>query len=210
MRDGLTHIVFLLDRSGSMKELADDTISGYNEFIEKQKNEPGEAWLTTALFDDGYELLHDHEDICSIAPITTEQYFARGRTALYDAVGKAVDDTGAFLSSLAEAERPSKVLVVIITDGYENASRRYTREDIHARITHQTGRYSWQFLFLGANIDSQQEAGIIGISPDFAMDFIASPQGTARSFRRASAAASMARKHGHVILDWKTDEHSDE
>ncbi|MBP2641047.1 MAG: hypothetical protein H6Q66_1998 [Firmicutes bacterium] len=178
MKKDLTEIVFILDRSGSMDALTADTIGGYNEFLETQKKTSGEAKVTTILFDDRYEILHDGLNIKQILPITSKEYFARGSTALLDAVGMTINDVGARLNRLDESERPEKVIVVIITDGKENASKEFSYKKIQRMITHQQEKYSWEFLFLGANIDAVREAQNLGINANRAANYAATGMGT--------------------------------
>ena len=178
MKKNLTEMVFILDRSGSMCYLVDDTIGGFNSMIENQKKEDGEAYVTTVLFDDKYELLHDHIDIQEITPITSKEYFARGCTALLDAVGKTINAIGNRLSDTPEEERPEKVIFVITTDGMENASREFTKKSVKEMIEHQQSKYSWTFVFLGANMDAVDEAASLGINASHAHSYTASAQGT--------------------------------
>lgn len=178
MKKNLTEMVFILDRSGSMCYLVDDTIGGFNSMIENQKKEDGEAYVTTVLFDDKYELLHDHIDIQEITPITSKEYFARGCTALLDAVGKTINAIGNRLSDTPEEERPEKVIFVITTDGMENASREFTKKSVKEMIEHQQSKYSWTFVFLGANMDAVYEATSLGINASHAHSYTASAQGT--------------------------------
>ncbi len=176
MKENLTEIIFILDRSGSMQPLEEATISGYNEFLHKQSLEPGEKRVTTVLFDDSYDVLYRGMPL-EKAKITGEQYFARGMTALYDAVGKTIIDTGARFAKMPESERPSKVIVAITTDGAENASREFTQKSIREMIEHQRDKYSWEFVFFGANIDVETTACAMGIDRDRAVTFKASPRG---------------------------------
>ena len=178
MKENLTEIIFILDMSGSMANLTSDTIGGFNSMINKQKEETGEAFVTTVLFDDQYELLHDHVDIKDINPITTDEYCPRGCTALLDAVGKTINSVGNRLSNTAEEERPSKVIFVITTDGHENSSYEFTRAQVKEMIEHQQTKYSWTFLFLGANMDAVSEASSIGINTAYAKTYTASSVGT--------------------------------
>lgn len=168
MKKNLTELVFILDRSGSMYNLVNDTIGGFNSMIESQKKEPGEAYVTTVLFDDHYELLHDHINLKEIHPITDKEYYTRGCTALLDAVGKTINSIGARLNNTLEDERPDKVIFVIMTDGYENASNEFTKSEVKEMIEHQQSKYSWTFMFLGADIDAVGEAQSLGIKSDFA------------------------------------------
>jgi uncharacterized protein YegL len=169
MKSNLTELVFILDRSGSMSGLEKDTIGGYNSFIEKQKTEPGEAILSTVLFDNRYELLNDRMDIKNIMPLTEKEYFVRGSTALLDAIGTSINTIIRTHSQLTELERPEKVLIIIITDGMENSSTEYTAEKIHSMIKNQKEQYAWEFLFLGANIDAIGTAKDLGISKEKAV-----------------------------------------
>lgn len=202
MNANLTEIVFILDRSGSMMSLAYDTIGGFNSFVEKQKAEPGEARLTTILFDDQYEVLHNGINLKEVQPMTRDQYWARGMTAMYDAIGKTINDVGARLSATPEDERPGKVIFVITTDGMENASREYTQAKIKEMIQHQTEKYSWDFIFLGANIDSVQQAANIGISADFAANYEATSAGMFSMYDAVDAAVCSSRTCGCVTKGW--------
>ena len=202
MNANLTEIVFILDRSGSMSSLTSDTIGGFNSFIEKQKNEPGDALLTTILFDDQYEVLHSGINLKEVQPMTRDQYWARGMTAMYDAIGKTINDVGVRLSATPEEERPSKVIFVITTDGMENASREYSQAKIKEMIQHQTDKYSWDFIFLGANIDSVQQAANIGISADFAADYQATADGLFCMYDAVDAAVSSSIAYGCVAKGW--------
>ncbi len=193
MKKNLTEMVFILDRSGSMMHLTDDTIGGFNSMIENQKKEEGEAFVTTVLFDDAYELLHDHVDINEIQPITNNEYYARGMTALLDAVGKTINSIGVRLNETPEDERPDKVIFVITTDGMENASREFVKSTVKEMIEHQQSKYSWTFMFLGANIDAVSEAASLGINTDFARTYTASDIGTQSVYTAMSCAMSCAR-----------------
>lgn len=193
MKKNLTEMVFILDRSGSMQHLTDDTIGGFNSMIENQKKEEGEAFVTTALFDDQYELLHDHIDIKEIQPITNNEYYARGMTALLDAIGKTINSIGSRLSATPEDERPDKVIFVITTDGMENASREFVKSTVKDMIEHQQSKYSWTFMFLGANMDAVGEAASLGINTDFARTYTADTWGTQSVYSSVSNAMACAR-----------------
>ena len=209
MKQGLTEIIFILDRSGSMSGLEGDTIGGYNSFLDSQRNTPGEAKVTTILFDDKYEILHNYVDIRDIRPITDKEYFARGNTALLDAVGRTINDVGARLSDTDESERPEKIIFVITTDGQENSSKRFTYPKIHRMITHQREKYNWEFLFLGANIDAAQEAKQLGISQNRSAQYVSSAIGTASLFSTVADSISFFRKTGKVQEGWDKDLGSD-
>lgn len=197
MKKNLTEMVFILDRSGSMYNLTADTIGGFNSMIENQKKEEGEAFVTTVLFDDKYELLHDHVNIKDIKTITNKEYYTRGCTALLDAIGKTINSIGVRLSKTPEHERPEKVIFVITTDGWENASREFTKQKVKEMIEHQQGKYSWMFMFLGANIDAVGEAASLGIAASHSHTYSATSVGTSSVYTCVNSAMSNLRS-----LDW--------
>lgn len=201
MKKNLTEMVFVLDRSGSMRHLTNDTIGGFNSMIENQKKEEGEAFVTTVLFDNQYELLHDHIDIREIQPITNNEYYARGMTALLDAIGKTINSIGNRLSATPEDERPDKVIFVITTDGFENASVEFTKSAVKEMIEHQQSKYSWIFMFLGANMDAVGEAASLGINTDFARTYTADTWGTQSVYNSTSKAMSCARSTDFDVKD---------
>jgi uncharacterized protein YegL len=203
MRNDLTEVVAILDRSGSMANLANDTIGGFNRFIEDQKKVPGEAVLTTVLFDDRHEFLHDGANIQDVKPITGQDYFARGMTALLDAVGRTINRVGEKLSKMNEADRPSKVIVLIITDGAENSSREFTHQQIREMIERQQNTYKWEFLFFGANIDSFAAAASIGIPQTRAVNHSANKAGVSSMLDAMSLATSAYRGSGAVPDDYR-------
>jgi uncharacterized protein YegL len=205
MKENLTEIVFIIDRSGSMANLTNDTIGGFNTFIENQKKEAGEAVLTTILFDDKYEILHDGVDIKKVNPLTDKEYFARGMTALLDAIGKTINTIGERLNKTEEVERPSKVIFVITTDGAENSSSEFTKPQIKEMIEHQTNKYNWQFMFLGANIDAVGTAQSFGISGQFASNYTASSVGTDALYTTLSKSVASYRSVGEVSDNWKDE-----
>ena len=172
MRKGLTEIVFILDRSGSMRGLEMDTIGGYNSLIERQKKEEGEAYISTVLFDDVSEVLHDRVGLDKINAITDKEYYVRGCTALLDAIGGAIHHIGNVHKYAREEDRPEKTLFIITTDGQENSSKHYTYKKVKKMVERQKERYGWEFLFLGANIDAIAEAGRFGIQADRAVNYI--------------------------------------
>jgi uncharacterized protein YegL len=203
MKKGLTEIVFILDRSGSMGGLESDTIGGFNAMLDKQRKEKGEAVVTTVLFDDRMELLHDRTNMKGIKPITQKEYFVRGCTALLDAVGKSIHKIGNAQKNTAEEEQAEKVLFVITTDGLENASREYTYEMLKEMIEHQKTKYGWEFLFLGANMDAAAEAGKFGIGGDRAVNFHSDGEGTRLNYTVVSEAVSEIRNKAAMSPDWK-------
>ena len=203
MKKDLTEIVFILDRSGSMAGLEEDTIGGFNAMIEKQKREPGEAVVSTVLFDNESAVIHDRVDIQRIEPMTRKEYDVRGCTALLDAVGGAIHHIGNVHKYAREEDRPEKTLFVITTDGMENASRRYTYDRLKAMIERQKERYGWEFLFLGANIDAAREAARFGISADRAANYHADHQGTAVIYEAVSETVCNYRASLPLAADWK-------
>ncbi|MCL2324911.1 MAG: VWA domain-containing protein [Proteobacteria bacterium] len=194
MTTNRTELVFILDRSGSMKGLESDTIGGFNAMLEKQQAVPGECRITTVLFDNAYELLHDRIDIKAVAPITEYDYFVRGSTALFDAVGQTILKIGNALKNTAEEYRADKVLFVITTDGEENASREFSDDKVKQMIEHQKEKYSWEFIFLGANIDAVKAASRIGIGRNRAQSFHSDKKGTALNYEVVAQAATSFRK----------------
>jgi len=190
MKKNLVEIVFILDKSGSMFGLENDTIGGFNSMIENQKNEGYEAFVSTVLFNDNYKMLHDHVDINKVKPMTHMDYYVGGSTALYDAVGRTINSVGERLFNTAEEERPEKVIFVITTDGYENASREFSKAKVREMIEHQQDKYSWTFMFLGANIDAEKEATSLGIDEDFAITYFADAIGVSDSYDAISASVN--------------------
>ncbi len=205
MNKNLTEMVFILDRSGSMSGLEADTVGGYNSLMEKQRKEDGEAVVTTVLFDDQYEMIHDHADIKKVKPMDSKTYYARGCTALLDAIGKTINHVGNRYKYAPDSEVPGKTMVVIITDGYENASREFQLDKVRSMIEHQKQKYNWEFLFLGANIDAVKTAGAYGITPDRAVTYEADTEGTRMNFKAVSDTVSCMRAAQPIASDWKRD-----
>lgn len=205
MRSDLTELVFILDKSGSMAGLESDTIGGFNAMLAKQKLEPGEANVTTVLFDDGYELLHDRLNIKGVAPITSAEYFVGGCTALLDAIGKTIHKIGNVQKHSSYDQRAGRVLFVITTDGLENASREYSADRIRKMVEHQKSQYNWEFIFLGANIDAVETAERFGIDKDRAANYHADSIGTMLNFEAVTCAVSEFRSGKKIDKDWKKD-----
>lgn len=203
MKKGLTELVFILDRSGSMSGLESDTIGGYNAMLDKQKKEPGEAIITTVLFDDKYELLHDRINLRGIAPITDKEYYVRGNTALLDAVGKTINKIGNAQKYTAEDERAEHVMVVITTDGMENASCEFNYEKVRQMIEHQKSKFGWEFIFLGANIDAVATAERFGICKDRATNYNADSEGTLLNYAVINETVSCLRASRPISDNWK-------
>ena len=193
MKQGLTEIVFILDRSGSMSGLEKDTIGGFNSTIEKQKQESGEAYVSTVLFDTEMEVLHDRTPLANIAPLTEKEYYARGCTALLDAIGGAIHHIGNVHKYARDEDRPEKTIFVITTDGYENASRRYSAERVKQMIERQKQKYGWEFIFLGANIDAVGVADRFGVDRQHAVRYECDSAGTALNFQVMNKMVSCAR-----------------
>jgi uncharacterized protein YegL len=184
MKYDFTDITVVLDRSGSMSAVANDTIGGFNQFIKEQKSVKGKANLTLMQFDTEYELVHNGKDIKEVPSL---EFSPRGGTALFDAVGRSITETGTRLRRMSDKDRPAKVIFVIITDGEENSSKEYTREKVKGMITHQQEKYNWSFVFLGANIDAIQAAGYMGISGYNAMNYAPTGVGMAAAFGTTSS-----------------------
>ena len=203
-KNNLTEIVFILDRSGSMAGLEKDTVGGFNSLIEKQKKEEGRAYISTVLFDNRSEVLHDRVSVDEIQPMTDKEYFVRGSTALFDAVGSAIHHIGNIHKYARPEDVPAKTLFIITTDGMENSSRKYTADRVKAMIEHQKEKYGWEFLFLGANIDAVSTASMFGIERDMAVDYNCDKEGTALNYDVLSATISHVRcSKGSVPKDWK-------
>ncbi|NLW46281.1 MAG: hypothetical protein GXY86_02925 [Firmicutes bacterium] len=198
MKKGLTELVFILDKSGSMSGLEADTIGGYNSMLKKQQVIEGECHITTVLFDNNYELLHDRIDIKAVSPITEKEYQVGGSTALLDAIGITIHKIGNAQKHTAENYRAEKVMFVIITDGEENSSREYSAEKVKAQIERQKTKFGWEFIFLGANIDAVQTARSFGIAPDRAIDYLADSEGTELNFKVMASAVATFREAGTV------------
>ncbi|MBS3975896.1 MAG: VWA domain-containing protein [Syntrophomonadaceae bacterium] len=198
MKKGLTELVFILDKSGSMGGLETDTIGGYNSMLKQQKAVEGECHITTVLFDNNYELLYDRIDIKAVSPITEKEYQVGGSTALLDAIGRTIHKIGNAQKHTAADYRAEKVMFIIITDGEENSSREYSSEKVKAQIERQKTKYGWEFIFLGANIDAVQTAGRFGINADRAIDYVPDSAGTNLNFKVMAEAVATFRESGVV------------
>jgi len=198
MNPQLTHLLFILDRSGSMEPIAPAAIDGFNSFLRRHLEEPGDARLTLVLFDDQYEVPCDSIPLAEVLPLNERTYEPRGCTALLDATVRAIDELGSKLAAFPEDQRPGSVIVAILTDGEENASLQHTWQDVQDRIAHQSKAYQWQFLFLGANQDAIATAAQCGIHANNAATFVADSAGTAASmdtFSRKSASIRKSRSN---------------
>lgn len=203
MRKNLTELVFILDRSGSMSGLETDTIGGFNSMIAKQKREAGEAVISTVLFDNTSEVIHDRVDIQKIEPMTDKQYFVRGCTALLDAIGGAIHHIGNVHKYARDEDRPEHTLFIITTDGMENASHKYSSDRVKQMIERQKTKYGWEFLFLGANIDAVETAGNFGIDADRAVNYHCDSEGTALNYEVLSEAICSIRCSRPIEPKWK-------
>ena len=200
----MTELVFILDRSGSMSGLEKDTIGGFNSMLEKQRKEPGDAVVSTVLFDNEIEVIHDRVAIADVPNLTDEEYYVRGCTALLDAVGGAIHHIGNVHKYARREDVPEKTLFIITTDGLENASRRYTYDKVRHMIEHQKERYGWEFIFLGANIDAAAEARRFGIDEAMAANYHCDEAGTALNYQVISEAITSVRaSSAPLYADWK-------
>lgn len=209
MKKGLTEIVFILDRSGSMSGLEKDTIGGFNTTIEKQKQEEGEAIVSTVLFDNDMEVLHDRVSLEKVAPLTDKEYYARGCTALLDAIGGAIHHIGNVHKYAREEDRPEKTIFVITTDGYENASRRYTSDRVKQMVERQKQKYGWEFIFLGANIDAVETARNFGIDEERAANYVNDEAGIGVMYEAQCCLMSDIRHNRKNERGWKKNVDAD-
>ena len=201
MNTDITELVFILDRSGSMAGMEEDTIGGFNAMLEKQKGEPGAARVTTVLFDNEYEVIHDRLGLVAVKPLTGREYFVRGSTALLDAVGRTIHKVDGVMESTEIQYRADKILFVIITDGMENASHAFTREQL-AGLVKKRREMGWEFIFLGANMDAIAVGQGFGMSPDLSRTYLNDPLGVELNFQAVSEAASHFRGSRSIPKDW--------
>lgn len=202
MRKDLTEIVFILDRSGSMSGLESDTIGGFNSMLAKQQKQEGEAYISTVLFDNEMQVLHDRVSIRKVKPLTDEDYYVGGCTALLDAVGRSVKHIAHVHKYAREEDRPAKTMVVIITDGFENASREYSYRDVKKLITHEQEKYGWEFIFMGANIDAVAEADRFGIREERAVRYENDCEGVALNFDAVECCMESVRACAPIPKGW--------
>ena len=203
MRKDLTELVFIIDRSGSMSGLESDTIGGFNSMIRKQKQAEGEALISTVLFDNVSEVLHDRVNVKESQPMTEHDYTVRGTTALLDAIGGAIHHIGNVHKYARQEDVPEHTMFVITTDGMENASRYYSSEKVKKMIERQKVKYGWEFLFLGANIDAVETASHFGIGADRAVNYNCDSEGTALNYEVVSDAICSVRCSAPLKSDWK-------
>ncbi len=197
--------VFILDRSGSMAGLESDTIKGFNSLLNKQREEEGEAIITTVLFDHAYEILHDRLNLKSIANITEKEYYVRGSTALLDAIGMTIEKIMNVQKATLKEHQSDKVLFVITTDGMENASRKYNYKMIKRMVEYQKKKYHWEFIFMGANMDAIDVANNFGIDANRAVNFHSDDQGTNLNYQAMNKVMSDFRTNDRIEDDWKKE-----
>lgn len=209
IRNNVTELVFILDRSGSMSGLEADTIGGFNAMIEKQKKQKGECYVSTVLFDGVSEVLHDRVRLSEIKPMTDKDYTVRGCTALIDALGGAIHHIGNIHKYARPEDVPENTMFVITTDGMENASRKYSSEKVKAMIERQKQKYGWEFLFIGANIDAVETAARYGIGADRAVNYNADKKGTSIVYDTVATAVCNIRAKAPLCADWSNDINED-
>lgn len=204
MKKNLTEMVFILDRSGSMAGLEKDTIGGFNSMIERQKGEEGEALVSTVLFDNESTVIHDRVDVRKVEPLTERQYFVGGCTALVDAIGGAIHHIGNVHKYAREEDVPEHTVFIITTDGMENASHRYSSDEVKVMVKRQKEKYGWEFLFLGANIDAVETAARIGIGQDRAVNFHNDEIGVKLNYQTVGETVCSLRRNAPISADWKS------
>ncbi len=210
MKNNITEMVFILDRSGSMAGLEADTIGGFNALIEKQKSQPGEAYVSTILFANRSQVIHDRVKLADVPPMTDRDYTVGGCTALLDAIGGAIHHIANVHKYARPEDVPEHTLFIITTDGMENASRVYGSDKVKAMIEHEKAKYGWEFLFLAANIDAVQTAAAFGIDQDRAVNYRADGQGTHTLYATVSGAVSAVRANAPLSADWSDAIRQDE
>ncbi len=203
MKKNLTEMVFILDKSGSMGGLEEDTIGGFNAMIEKQKRLDGDAVVSTVLFNHETKVLHDRVDLKAVTLMDKHTYVVGGMTALLDAVGKSIHHIRSIYAETLREDRPEKVIFVITTDGLENASREFTYAKVKAMIEETKQKYDWEFLFLGANIDASEEAGKLGINRDRSVRYMHDRKGTEVHYNTVNEAISSMRTENKINESWK-------
>jgi uncharacterized protein YegL len=205
----ITELVFIIDKSGSMSGLESDTIGGFNSMLQKQKKEEGVCHISTVFFSGGSEVVHNRVLIEKVEPLTEKDYVAGGCTALLDALGDAINHTVKVQKTLAGDEKAQNVIFVIITDGEENASRRFSKQKIKKMISLEQEKYGWEFIFLGANIDAVQTAEGYGIKRNRSSNFVCDSKGVSLNFCSIGNAISMQRAKGCISDDWDTEIQAD-
>jgi len=209
MKKNLTELVFILDKSGSMAGMEADTIGGFNSMIEKQRKEEGDVLVSTVLFSNESHVIHDRVNIGKIEPLTERQYCVGGGTALIDAIGQAIHHIGNVHKYARDEDRPEHTIFVITTDGMENASHRYSSDEVKKMVRRQKDRYGWEFLFLGANIDAVETAAHFGIGADRAVRFHNDRKGVALNYDMVSMTVGRMRACAPVGAEWKEEIEAD-
>lgn len=202
MGNNIAELVFILDRSGSMAGLEGDTIGGFNSLIEKQKKQDGKCYVSTVLFDDESEVIHDRAELDTIKPMTDSDYYVRGCTALIDAIGGAIHHIGNIHKYARPEDVPEHTMFIITTDGMENASHRYRADEVRKMIERQKKRYGWEFLFIGANIDAVETAARFGIDRNRAVNYHADSKGTEVLYDTLAAPICAMRQSLEISEDW--------
>lgn len=202
VKNNITELVFILDRSGSMGGLESDTIGGFNSLIEKQRKLDGECYVSTVLFDNVSEVIHDRVKLADVKPMTDKEYFVRGCTALIDAIGGAIHHIGNIHKYARPEDVPEHTMFVITTDGLENASHKYSSDEVKKMVERQKEKYGWEFLFIGANIDSVETAKHFGIGADRAVNYHADKQGTAVLYDTVAETVCCMRASAPIQEDW--------
>lgn len=203
--NNITELVFILDRSGSMSGLESDTVGGFNSMIEKQKKQNDPCYVSTVLFDDVSEVLYDRVKLGDVQKMNENQYYVRGCTALMDAIGGAIHHIGNIHKYIRNEDVPAHTMFVIMTDGMENASRRYSSEQVKQMIERQKEKYGWEFLFIGANIDAVETAARYGISADRAVNYNADEQGTRIVYDTVAEAVCNVRASRQLQAEWSRE-----
>ena len=209
MKNNITELVFILDRSGSMSGLEKDTIGGFNSMIEKQKKQEGECYVSTVLFDNESEVVNDRIKLSEIKPMTEDDYYVRGCTALIDAIGGAIHHIGNIHKYARPEDVPEHTMFIITTDGMENASQRYTSDRVKQMIERQKEKYGWEFLFIGANIDAVETAAQYGINSDRAVNYHADEKGTKILYATVSESICQMRANASLQADWSEEINKD-
>ena len=209
VKNNITELVFILDRSGSMAGLEDDTIGGFNSLIEKQKKEDGKCFVTTVLFDNELETVYDRVDLKRIEPMTDKQYYVRGCTALIDAIGTTIKHIANIHKYARKSDVPEHTMFIIMTDGMENASHIYSSEKVKKMIEHEKKKYGWEFLFIGANIDAVETAANFGIEEERAVNYHADSKGTKVVYKAVGNAVCEMRSCAPMSNSWRDEINED-